>query len=380
MTSGWISADRLFDGSILRSNYAVQIESDRIIALSPTADLKKEDIIQHHVGLLTPGFFDIQVNGGGGALLNTDPSVGAIDTIAKAHRSKGTVAFLPTVITDKTSVLEAAADAILQAKDVPGVMGLHIEGPHLSKARRGTHDASYIRPLDAKTFSLVRELRDTDATVLITVAPESATQNQIAQLSEMGAVVSIGHTDASATDAANAVAAGATCFTHLFNAMSPMQNRAPGVTGAAIASDVWCSIIADGIHVDPMMVILAIRARPKLDRMILVSDAMATVGGPDAFMLYGQEIHLDDGRLVNAEGSLAGAHLTMLDALRNLVSYGVDLQAALRMCRQNPAQLLGIWDKLGLIGMDAADLLVLDDDLSLKQVGVALTPKASKQA
>jgi N-acetylglucosamine-6-phosphate deacetylase len=113
--------------------------------------------------------------------------------------------------------------------------------------------------------------------------------------------------------------------------------------------------------------------------MILVSDAMATVGGPDAFMLYGQEIHLDDGRLVNAEGSLAGAHLTMLDALRNLVSYGVDLQAALRMCRQNPAQLLGIWDMLGLIGMDAADLLVLDDDLSLKQVGVALTPKAQSK-
>jgi N-acetylglucosamine-6-phosphate deacetylase len=372
----WVTADQVFDGARLLTDHAVCIAGDQVIDLKPTKDVPKVDVVTHHKGLITPGFFDIQVNGGGGVLLNTTPTPAGIETIAAAHRSFGTVAVLPTVITDAPNVLEAAVEAAIAAKNSPGVIGLHIEGPHIAVSRRGTHAERHIRPLDDHTLKLVRELRNAGLATLITVAPESATPVQVKALHDLGAVVSIGHSDATAADTMALVAAGASCFTHLFNAMSPMLNRAPGVTGAAIAGDAWCSIIADGIHVDPMMVALAIRARPKAHRMIAVSDAMSTVGGPTQFDLYGQSIQLQNGRLVNAEGSLAGAHLTLLEALQNLVTYGVDLETALRMCRSNPFDAMGLTAQSGIIGLPIADVLLLDANLQLNQVGLtaALTP------
>jgi N-acetylglucosamine-6-phosphate deacetylase len=366
----WIAAKQVFDGTQVLPDHAVLIADGRVTQVKPTRDVPPVNITHHHKGLITPGFLDIQVNGGGGILLNTTPTYDGIATIAAAHRQFGTVGLFPTVITDTPDVMEAAVAAALTAKDIPGFVGLHIEGPHISVARRGTHAACHIRPLDAQTIGLVRALRDADIPALITVASEAATPSQIAELRDMGAVVSIGHSDANVADTQKSIAAGATCFTHLFNAMSPMLNRAPGVTGTAIASDAWCSIIADGIHVDPMMVALAIRARPEPNRMIAVSDAMSTVGGPPDFDLYGQSIRLQDGRLVNAEGSLAGAHLTMAEALSNLVDYGVGLQAALRMCRTNPFTMMGLPERSNLIGLSAADVLSLDADLCVQSVGL----------
>ncbi len=371
MSTQWIAASGIFDGQSVLHDHALQIDDGLVTAVANRHAIPADAMVRQINGTLLTGFFDIQVNGGGGALLNTQPTVEGIETILKAHRGLGTTAILPTVITDRPEVTEAAVMACLEAKHLRGMRGIHIEGPHLSVARRGTHQAALIRDMDALTMGLVRKARDADVPVLITVASETTTPAQVAELVGMGAVVSVGHSDASADDANALVQAGATCFTHLFNAMSPMLNRSPGVTGAAIASDVWCSIIADGIHVDPLMVALAFRARPVTDRMIAVSDAMATVGGPDHFRLYGQDIHLHDGRLINDEGSLAGAHLTMVDAVRNLVSYGIPLEDALRMGTSNPAALMGLSREMALVGSSEEELIVLGEDLRLKAVGLA---------
>lgn len=367
----WHTASQIFDGHVLHEEAAICIEGGVVTALKPVGDLEVGVDLAPHSGLITQGFFDIQVNGGGGVLLNTNPSVDGIRTICAAHRMLGTTDLFPTVISDLPEVTEAAADACLAARGVRGVRGIHIEGPHISQARRGTHKGDVLRPMDGATLSLVERLRAEAFGVLVTVAPEAVTVSQIALLVDMGAVVSVGHSDTTDQDAQACLKAGATCFTHLFNAMSPMSGRAPGVVGAAINSEVWCSIIADGIHVDPAMVALAFRARPKADRMIAISDAMPTVGGPDRFSLYGRELHLEAGRLVNDEGSLAGAHLCVLDAVRNLVSYGISLEDALRAGRSNPLELMGMAEETGLVGCHESDLLSLSSDLELQSVGLS---------
>ena len=366
----WHKAPQIFDGFTLFQNHALCIENDQVTASCASGSLPFDATVVQHSGLLAPGLFDIQVNGGGGVLFNTSPSVDGIATICAAHRTLGTTALFPTVITDTANVLEAAAKACLDARNLPGMMGIHIEGPHISKTRRGTHEEALIRPLDEATFGVVRELREEGLPVLITLAPEAATQAQVEEMVSHGAIVSLGHSDATAPEARMLLEAGATAFTHLFNAMSQMQGRKPGVVGAAINSNAYCSIIADGIHVDPDMVQLAFRARPKPDRMIAISDAMPTVGGPDKFNLYGREIALEKGRLVNSEGSLAGAHLTALDAVRNLVGYGIPLEIALRSARHNPASLMGLWPDMKLIGSRADHMLVLSPDLELLSIGL----------
>ena len=370
MTTSWYSAELVFDGYKLHSDHALGVKDGVVSDLRAISELPPGVSVNRHDGILSPGFFDIQVNGGGGVLLNTDPSREGIATICDAHRGLGTTALLPTVITDRPEVTEWAGAACLAAKDVRGMVGLHIEGPHLSRLRRGTHDSDLIRDMDGRSFALVEKLREHDLPVLMTVAPEATTPADVSRLVEMGAVVSIGHSDATAKDVQGHLAAGATAFTHLFNAMSPMQGRAPGVVGSAIASDAWCSIIADGIHVDPVMVALAFRARPKADRMIAISDAMPTVGGPDRFLLYGNEIKLKNGSLVNREGSLAGAHLSMLEAIRNLVRFGISTEDALRAGRHNPAQLMGLWPQMQLLGSRPEDIVALTHELDLVTVGL----------
>ena len=371
MTETWISADLVFDGFNLLKEQAVRLDQSRIGALRPVAEINPSLVQRHHPGLLTSGFFDIQINGGGGALLNNDPTPNGVGVIAKAHRKLGTTDLLPTVITDSAEVIEMAARAVLRS-DFNGVRGLHIEGPHISQRRRGTHRGAFLRPFDQRSLDLVRELRSEGLALLITVAPEAIETAQIESLVEMGVLVSLGHSDATSAQVQHCLKAGAQAFTHLYNAMSQMESRAPGMVGTAIASEAWCSIIADGIHVDPVMVMNAIRARPVPDRMIAVSDAMATVGGPDHFSLYGQDIHLKEGCLVNAEGSLAGAHLTMLEAIQNLVRWGLPLEEALRMGIHNPAQLMGIWPELGLIGRPLDDVILTSPTLDLLQQGLEL--------
>ena len=357
----WVRAGQVFDGVTLYDGAVVGIAGGAVRKLATAADVAGTHVTPIQ-GLITPGFVDLQVNGGGGVLFNTTPTAAGIADIAAAHRKLGTTQILPTVITDSPEVLERAADAVLQA---PGCLGLHIEGPHISVPRRGTHAVEHIRPLDERTFQVVERLRARDIPVMLTLAPEAATGAQIARLANTGAVVSIGHSDATAQDARAALSDGATCFTHLFNAMSPMLNRAPGVVGAAINSNAYAGIICDGIHVADEMVALAIRARPVADKMFIVSDAMPTVGGPDHFDLYGKRIHLENGALVNDQGGLAGAHVTMLQSYVRLVStLGIAQETALRMCHTVPLDVMfgANRERQSLIGMDACDVMVIAPD------------------
>ncbi len=335
-------------------------------------------------GCISVGMFDIQINGGGGALFNNAPSLASLRTISRAHRASGTTAFLPTVITDSDEVMFAATDAVIESYTqsntfgVSGILGIHFEGPHINQQKRGTHELHHIRQYktsasdDAKQNSietLTQKLRQHDIPVLITLAPECVATGNIARLVNMGAVVSIGHTSASAAQTQAALDEGAQCFTHLFNAMPTMTSRDPGVVGVALTSQAWCSMIADGHHVSDAVLQIAIRSRPIDDRMILVSDAMASWNGPDAFELYGRTIQLQDGKLINSEGALAGAHIDLAQSLRRAITIlKIAPEQALRMVTHNPVQLMKLSAqcrlKLGAIN----DLVFWDSDWKVRQV------------
>lgn len=359
----WLLPDRLFDGTTLHANMAAQVAGGIITALIAQHDLPPGTPVQRIAGTLTPGYLDLQVNGGGGVQFNDQPTSQTLHTMQTSLHRLGTVGILPTVITDAPDVLTAAVDAVVATAGTPGLLGLHIEGPHIAAARRGTHAAHFIRPLDPGTIAHVTRLRTSGLTVMITLAPEAVAPGQVRQLVDLGAIVSIGHSDATADQVQPLLDEGAACFTHLFNAMSPMLNRAPGVSGAAINSTAYCGFICDGHHVADDMLALAIRARPVTDRMFLVSDCMATVGGADSFVLYGQDIRLVEGRLVNAEGSLAGAHVTMAESVARLITrLSLAPAQALAMATSVPATLIGQPALGRLVARALSDVLVLGAD------------------
>lgn len=360
-----IAADQIWAQGLLVAGWAVECSDGRVTALRllgpDTADLT--------VPLLMPGCTDLQVNGGGGVLFNADPSVGGITAIARAHHALGTAQILPTVITDAPEVMEAAAEAVIAAMGQPGVAGIHIEGPHIAPARRGTHDARFIRPLDGRTMAVLRRLRGAQVPVLLTLAPETTDPALIAEAVGLGVVVSAGHSDASAQQTREALAGGVAMFTHLYNAMPQMTSRAPGIVAAAILSDAWCGLIADGIHVSAEMLAIAINARPQPDRCFLVSDAMPTVGGPDHFTLYGMDIQMRDGALVNPQGALAGAHIDMLGAMRRLIAMtGLPLERAIAMATDLPRQAMRLPPLAVAPGTALRDLVALDRDLHLLEL------------
>ncbi len=358
MSGYWICPDFIFDGTALVAGVSVRVEDGCVVGTSERIESNK--VIS---GILSPGFVDLQVNGGGGMIVNNAPTIEAIGVISGAHRQYGTVAIMPTVITDAPEVLEAAAEAVMRCRGDDGIIGLHIEGPHIATARRGTHDPKHIRRMDERTLNVVERLREVGVPVMITLAPEAVTPKQIAQLTAMGAIVSLGHTDAKAEDVDAAIKAGASCATHLFNAMSPMQSRAAGAVGAILNAGIHAGIICDGYHVDDAMIRLALRACAKDDRLFIVSDAMATVGGPDWFDLYGRQVRLEDGRLLNQEGTLAGAHLTQARGVERLVGeIGVDLAHALRMAISIPADVMGRPDLAQLMGRSLTDCLLLSPE------------------
>lgn len=358
----WLRPDLVFDGVNLLKGRALCLRDGQFVGLTDADKVPEGSCSKPISGLISPGFFDIQVNGGGGVLFNSTPTVDGLQKIAAAHLPFGTTALLPTVITDAPEVLEAACDAALSAVGASGIQGIHIEGPHISIARRGTHNPRWVRMFDKHTRGLLVKLREAGVPVLMTVAPEGVAAGDIAELVEMGVVVSLGHTDATAQEIEAALAEGAQLFTHLFNGMSQMQNREPGAVGAGLNSSTYCSIIADGLHVADDMLRLAIRARPVADRMILISDAMPTLGGPGHFSLYGHDVVLSEGKLINREGSLAGAHISMFDAfVRTHLILGCALEDALRMAVTNPARLMGLEQPLATLN---AELIHVSPDFS----------------
>lgn len=332
----------LFDGASLRTGVGFAIEDGIVTAVVP-ADVASGGHIARIPDIVTPGLFDTQVNGGGGVMLNNQPTREGVRAIAAAHRAAGTACILPTVITDSAGVIERAALAVLEETGRGGVLGIHIEGPHISLAHKGTHNPAHIRPFDAATRTILETLRRHRVPVLLTLAPETVPPGLIAELSAMGVVVSAGHTAADAATIRRAVAEGLRACTHLYNGMPAMSSRNPMATGALIDSAVWCGFIADGHHVDDTMLAIAVRARPVPDRMVMVSDAMSTIGGPDHFELYGETIRVADGRLVNAAGSLAGAHIDLRTSVERVLGrFDFPVESVLRMATTNPRQMMGL--------------------------------------
>jgi N-acetylglucosamine-6-phosphate deacetylase len=345
-------------------NHALVISGDRIAAIVPSETLEVGvDRVSLNGGFLVPGFIDTQVNGGGGVLLNDDPSVDAIATIAKAHRQFGTTGFLPTLISDDLSVVAkamAAVDAAI-AVGVPGVLGIHIEGPFLNAAKRGIHDDSKFRLVDADAVALLSSL--TNGKTLVTLAPELAAPGMIAALVERGVVVAAGHSLATYDEMQRAFAQGLSGITHLFNAMSQLESRAPGIVGAGLESRHCISgIIVDGHHVHPASLKIAYAARGR-DGLMLVTDAMPSVGTTDKqFAIGGRTITVIDGACRGPDGTLAGSNLNMVAAVRNaMVMMDVDLAAAAMMAGAVPARFLGMAETRGALkaGLQA-DLVHLD--------------------
>ncbi len=349
---------------------ALVVEHGRILGLraSPSGDR-----IDLDGGFLLPGFIDVQVNGGGGVLFNDAPTVEGIAAIAATHRRFGTTGLLPTLISDDLDVVDRAMRAVEAAIEagVPGVLGIHLEGPFLSKARHGTHDAAKLRRLDADAVALLSGLRR--GVTLVTLAPEVCAPDQIAILTAAGVIVSVGHTDADYETVRAAFSAGATGVTHLYNAMSPFNHRAPGAVGAALENqEVYCGIIVDGRHVHPAALRVALAARP-VDRFMLVTDAMPSVGTLDKrFTLAGMAVEVKDGVCVNEHGVLAGSDLDMATALRSAVEMlGVSVEAASMMASRSPAAFLGLTDRGAIRPGTRVDLVWMDRDLAVRGVWIA---------
>ena len=330
----------IFDGTALREGLALVADHDRTLRIVPEGEPSEGEVIPLEGDILCPAFVDLQVNGGGGVLFNDAPTQSGLATIARAHRQAGTGTILPTLITDTPQKVRAAIDAVATT-EVPGIAGLHLEGPHLAPAKAGAHDPALIRPIEPEDMSLYLDAARRLPRLLITLAPEAATPNDIATLAKAGVTVSLGHSAPTYEDALAAFNAGATMSTHLFNAMGPMNHRDPGLAGATLeaGSRVSVGVIADGLHVHPAMIGLTFRAKKGPRTLFIVSDAMAPFGTEvTTFQLNGRAVTVDGRRLSLADGTLAGANTDMLSALRLAVNKaGIPLVAALRMVTRAPA-------------------------------------------
>ncbi len=359
---------QVFNGETIRPGLAVLIDGRVITAVMPEREVPAAAArIPLDGGLLAPGFIDLQVNGGGGVLFNATPTVDAIRAIGRAHRAFGTTGFLVTFITDSTEQMAAAVAATRDAlaAGVPGLLGLHLEGPFLNPARRGIHDERFVRSPNQGDLALLAELPV--GRTLVTLAPEQAPAGLIERLVAAGVIVAAGHTDAGYDQAMDGFRRGIAGVTHLFNAMTPMASRAPGMVGAALDhGPAWCGLIVDGHHVHPAVLRAAIAAKPR-GTMILVTDAMPpAAGGPATFDLGGRPIRAEGGRLLGADGTLAGADLDMARAVANAVRLlGLEAEEALRMASLYPAEALGLADRGRIAAGQRADLVLLDDRLDV---------------
>ncbi len=368
---------RIFDGDAWHDSAALVVSGGLVEAIEPrqavAAGIPRIEI----GGIVAPGFVDVQVNGGGGVMLNDHPDCASIETICLAHAPFGTTALLPTLITDTPETTAAAIAAAVEAagKKVPGFLGLHLEGPHLSVSRKGAHDPALIRPMTGTDQAALIAARGKMPVLLTTVAPESASPEQIAALVAAGVVVSLGHSDASWRTARASAAAGASMVTHLFNAMSQIGNREPGLAGAALdLGGLSAGLIADGIHVDRATIGIALRSKRGPGRIFLVTDAMATIGTDmTSFTLNGRAVLRRNGRLTLEDGTLAGADLDMISAVRFVHrEIGLDLAEALRMASLYPAQSVRQAHRLGRLSPGfAADIVALSDELDVRDVWIA---------
>ncbi len=346
LTNGRVlTADGLQDGcTVLIANGKIQdISRQRPTSVTQTFDLRGH--------LLLPGFVDLQVNGGGGTLFGADPTPESLQVIGDAHRRFGTTSFLPTLVSVDLPRIEKAIAAVTTAIAAGGtnVAGVHIEGPFISRQRKGIHDETRFRRLDDSALKLLASAKR--GKTLVTLAPEETTPETIRRLAGSGVIVAAGHTNASYDEIRVALAHGLAGFTHVFNAMSPLTSRAPGTVGAALEDRAsWCGIIADGQHVHPATLRLALRCKGP-ERLALVTDSMPGVGTNDtSFMLDGQEVLIRDGVCYGRDGTLAGSNLDMASTVRNAMSMmQASLSDAVRMASATPAEFLGLGGEIGRI-------------------------------
>ncbi|MGY6534747.1 MAG: N-acetylglucosamine-6-phosphate deacetylase [Pararhodobacter sp.] len=368
-------ADWLHDGSALTVGAALWVQQGRVRAVLPPGARLPSGAARQVLGRggIVPGFVDLQVNGGDGVMLGAGTDAATIARLCACHARLGATAIMPTLITDRPEVTGGVIAAAIAAHraGVPGYLGLHLEGPHLDRRRAGAHDPALIRPMGADDLALYCQAAAALPAFMVTLAPEGATPDQIAALTRAGAIVALGHSDCTAEAVYAAQDAGARVVTHLFNAMSPFSHRAPGLTGAALDADgLACGLIADGWHAAPQALRLAMRAKPR-DALFLVSDAMALAGSEqDSFELGGRSIRRAPGepglpgRLTLADGTLAGADLTLPQAVAHLVGCGAPPERAIAMASRIPAQVIGA-DAGRLYPGARADFLHLDDAMHL---------------
>lgn len=372
-----LHAPRIFDGEAWHHEAAITLRGGHVVQISPSASAPPG---RHLPGLIAPGYIDLQVNGGGGTLFNNDPTPAGIQAICAVHARLGTTATMVTLITDRPDVTAQAVSAA-GATQCPGFLGLHLEGPHLSLAKKGTHDPALIRVMEEGDLDLLVHAAAVLPHLIVTLAPESTRPDQVRTLAQAGAVVSLGHSDCDYETAMAWFSAGARMATHLFNAMSQLGHRAPGLTGAAMtAPGIWSGLIADGFHVADAALLVALRGRAASPSasggIFLVSDAMATVGSDlTGFSLNGRQILRAAGRLTLADGTLAGADIAMADAVRYCHRHlGIAEAEALRLGAAYPAAALGLTDRGHLRPGAFADMICLDEGLQVLGSWVAGQP------
>ena len=375
MTLTAITGGRIFDGWEWHDGKALVVESGRVRSISDEMSPSARRI-DAEGALIVPGFIDLQVNGGGGVMFNSEPTPEGIATIARAHARFDTTKLLPTLITDNREITAEARKAGRAAgkRNIPGFLGIHLEGPHLSVSRKGAHDPTLIRPMEPADLDALHEYRAEAGLLLTTLAPESVSLDQVRALDKARVAVSLGHTDTTCANALAYFEAGARMATHLFNAMSPLGHREPGLVGATIHSaSAYAGIIADGFHVDPVAMGVAFRAKQGPGKIFIVTDAMSTIGTDDTgLLLNGRQIYREGGRLTLADGTLAGADIDMLSSVlyvhRRL---GFPIEEAIRMASLYPAEAMGVGDRHGrLLPGYAADFILLEPSLSIRSVFV----------
>lgn len=375
MTSTAITGGRIFDGLDWHDGESLMVENGKVAAIATDVPAGARRI-DADGALVVPGFIDLQVNGGGGVMFNDHPTPDGIERIARAHARFGTTKLLPTLITDTREVTAEARKAGREAgrRNIPGFLGIHLEGPHLSVSRKGAHDPQLIRPMEQADHDALCLFRQEAGPLLTTLAPESVSPDQVRLLASAGVTVSLGHTDTTCANALSYLAAGARMATHLFNAMSPLGHREPGLVGAALhSSSAYAGMIADGFHVDPVAMGVALRAKQGPGRIFIVTDAMSTIGTDDTgLLLNGRQIFREGGRLTLADGTLAGADIDMLSSVlfvhRRL---GLPIEEAIRMASLYPAEAMGLGDRHGRLAPGySADFLLLEPDLSIRSVFV----------
>ncbi|WP_206244726.1 N-acetylglucosamine-6-phosphate deacetylase [Novosphingobium terrae] len=383
MTCLFLHNGHILAGQEILSAARLELKDGRIAAITPaTVGADDDHRIDLGGGWLLPGFVDTQVNGGGGVLFNDEPTVAGIAAIGAAHAQYGTTAFLPTLISDRPVVIAKALDAVDAAIEagIPGVLGAHIEGPFINPKRKGIHLEERLIRLDPEVMELLTRPRK--GVVMLTLAPELADPADLERLAAAGVILSAGHTDASLEQALDGFAHGVRGVTHLYNAMSPLLHRAPGMVGAALTSDeTFCGLIADGVHVAGAALKLALKAKG-VERLMLVTDAMPGVGnGGKPFLLDGREIFVKDGICTDASGTLAGSGLDMAGAVRTMVALsGCDVASASRMASATPAEFLRLGHDLGTLAAgQRADFVMLDAGLNAVQTWIGGRPVAAER-